>query len=401
MDKMLIITPEFPYPPDGGGAIRLLNLIRIYKRHFDITLLSFYFDDSGLSERRQALLEWCKEVIAVKMQDTKLNRKRSAFMALTIGIPFNTCKFMQREFTQKLKNLLRKDSYKYIILEHTYMLPYTRLIRSALAGGSKAVLDAHNFETGLSRARIKTRKGLRKMTAKYSYICMKRMEKKYAKKYNMVFTTSKVDAGHFESIGAVNVHVIPNIISGLDHTTNIEAAADNKSLIFCGILSYFPNREGIEFFYENIYKRLKTEVDGIKLYIVGKEPDDYICSLAKNDDSVTVTGYVDDVTKYYRDSTLAIVPLLSGSGTRLKILDAFINRTAVISTSKGCEGLEVRHLQDIYIADSPEEFIEGIKTLLEDAELKRQLTNNAYSLVQEKYSVAAIEKHIAQLLAGN
>lgn len=401
MDKMLIITPEFPYPPDGGGAIRLLNLIRIYKRHFDITLLSFYFDDSGLSERRQALLEWCKEVVAVKMQDTRFIKIRSALMTLSIGIPFNTCKFMQREFTQKLKNLLRRDSYKYIILEHTYMLPYTRLIRSPMAGGSRVILDAHNFETGLSRERIKTRKGLKKMTAKYSYICMKRIEKKYAKKYDMVFTTSEVDAGHFKSIEAINVSVIPNIISGLDSSSAIEAAEDSKSLIFCGILSYFPNREGIEFFYENIYKRLKTEVDGIRLYIVGKEPDEYICSLAKNDDSVTVTGYVDDVTRYYRNAALAIVPLLSGSGTRLKILDAFNNRTVVISTSKGCEGLEVRHLHDIYIADSPEEFIEGIKTLLEDAELKRQLRDNAYSLVQEKYSVAAIEKQIAQLLAGN
>ena len=153
-------------------------------------------------------------------------------------------------------------------------------------------------------------------------------------------------------------------------------------------MAYFPNVAAAQHFHAHIYPALKARRPGITLQLVGRNPHPSLLEIERHDPSVTVTGYVPDAAAHIVKSAVVIVPLLHGSGTRLKILEAWAVDRPVVSTSKGCEGIDCRDGHDLIVADTPDAFVDGVCRLLDDREFAARLTRQARQTLLARYDVA-------------
>ena len=189
------------------------------------------------------------------------------------------------------------------------------------------------------------------------------------------------------------IKIIPNCID-LTHYNDYGDITEPDSLIFTGSFKYSPNYDAMVWFLQNIYPIVRRELPKVHLKITG----DHAGRELPLANGVTLTGFVQDIRPYIASSWASVVPLLSGGGTRLKILEAMALRTPVITTSKGAEGLDVEHEMNVLIADEPVDFAQCVVRLLKDQELRNHLADNAYQLVREHYEWTGIMPEFLQMI---
>jgi len=192
----------------------------------------------------------------------------------------------------------------------------------------------------------------------------------------------------------IAVHYLPNAI-GLPENFGGEAASlrsdSAAKLLFVGALYYVPNADGICYFCHRVLP-IVQELAGspVCLRVVGADPLRRVALLARNP-AVTIHANVPSVAPYYHETDLCIVPLRAGSGTRIKILEAFSFRRPVVSTRLGAEGLAVTDGEHLLLADEPEAMARACLTLLKDRESRDRMTGSAYQWVLENHSIASVE----------
>ncbi len=184
----------------------------------------------------------------------------------------------------------------------------------------------------------------------------------------------------------VPVQVITNGVD-LDYFTpdavTTERAAE-PTLIFCGAMDYMPNIDALSWFFEEIHDRLLASVPSLRVLIVGKSPTDTVCQHG-NRQGVTVTGGVPDVRPYYRQAWAQIVPLRVGGGTRLKIPESMAVGTPVISTTIGAQGLNLKHGEEILLADTAEVFAHYSERMLMDAPLRQKIEQRGMQTCRTRF----------------
>jgi glycosyltransferase involved in cell wall biosynthesis len=223
----------------------------------------------------------------------------------------------------------------------------------------------------------------------------KRTILKYARRFDKCIMVSEHDGDTLKRAGPdIDIAVVPN---GVDATayrplTNQSAA---PVLLFVGKMNYHPNVDGAIFFCQEVFPLIKQQIPDAKLLIVGSEPRDSVQALASED--VTVTGFVESVVPYYQQALVSVVPLRSGGGTRLKILESMALGRPVVSTSLGCEGLKVTQEENILIADTPADFVTQTVRLLRDEALRQRLITNGRNLVEGTYDWQAITQQLLHL----
>jgi glycosyltransferase involved in cell wall biosynthesis len=191
------------------------------------------------------------------------------------------------------------------------------------------------------------------------------------------------------------VEVIPNCLN-MDEYKNIRAEKKANTLIFAGPFKYHANYDAMKWFVGEVFPLILERIPVAHLIITGDHQNLPLPS-TKN---ITLAGYVDDVKSLTASCTMSIAPLLSGGGTRLKILEAMALGTPVVATSKGAEGLDARTGEHLLIADSAGDFAESTVRLLKEAGLRQQLAANSQKMVREKYDWGGIMPSFLQLLAG-
>jgi glycosyltransferase involved in cell wall biosynthesis len=157
------------------------------------------------------------------------------------------------------------------------------------------------------------------------------------------------------------------------------------SVLSIATMHYPPNAEAIRWFLTHVFPLLSLRHPNLRCEIAGSRPPSDIVEWAARDNRVNVHGYVEELTDLYQEAAVFIVPLLSGSGVRVKILEAMAHGIPVVSTSIGADGLEFRHGEQIMIADTPEDFASAISTLVEQPELRYQIAQAARARVLELY----------------
>jgi glycosyltransferase involved in cell wall biosynthesis len=177
------------------------------------------------------------------------------------------------------------------------------------------------------------------------------------------------------------------------------AASQVGRLVFSGALRYAANLEAMTYFLQEVYPRVRQQRPGVHLHITGSTQGADLARL-RLDETVTLTGFVDDIRPEIASACVSVVPVLSGGGTRIKILEAMALGTPVVSTSKGAEGLAVTPGENILLADTAQGFAQATLRLLEDPELRARLARNARQLVQERYSWSRIGRRLCRLLEG-
>jgi glycosyltransferase involved in cell wall biosynthesis len=188
-------------------------------------------------------------------------------------------------------------------------------------------------------------------------------------------------------IPAVRKIVIPN---GVDtkYFHPSDDPEESNSIVFTGQMSYAPNADSMIYFIDEILPLIRTVVPDAMLYAVGSGPPKEL--LRRASPNVVVTGFVDDVRPYVYRSQVFVVPLLSGGGTRLKVLEAMAMKKAIVSTQIGCEGIEAVHGKSLLIANSADEFAREVIRLLKDAKLRSELSIEGHRFVSQKYEWESI-----------
>lgn len=152
-----------------------------------------------------------------------------------------------------------------------------------------------------------------------------------------------------------------------------------------GLLSWWPNKEGIEWFLKRVYPLIKKRLGDVEMVVVG-DREGYVKDAAERFEGVELTGYVEKVDEYYEDCGVFVVPLRVGSGIRVKILNAMAAGMPVVSSSIGLEGIPARDGREVMVADTVDEFAEKVEKVLIDESLAMELSRNALSFIENEYS---------------
>jgi sugar transferase (PEP-CTERM/EpsH1 system associated) len=220
-------------------------------------------------------------------------------------------------------------------------------------------------------------------------------ETEIARWFDRVTMVSPLDREYLHSINSsVPVSIVPMGVDLEYFQPNHEE--DGPNLLFTGIMSYFPNRDAVLYFYHEVFPLIKKAVPNAKFYIVGNSPTKKVVKLMSGGD-VIVTGRVEDVRPYFDRSAVFVCPLRSGSGMQTKILEAMAMGLPVVTTSLGFEALEATAGRDIIVADDKEKFAREVIRLLEDRELRQSIAYNARKLVEEKYGWPSVVKRLDEV----
>jgi polysaccharide biosynthesis protein PslH len=379
--RILMIATTLPYPMTSGERIRNYNLLRLASKRHEVSLAALVESKEDL-EGVPHLQQFCARV------ETAGFDKRSRFVrapgmlryALE-GKPPELKLLRSEELISKIRHLVSAMDFDIVEIDSRLGLYLEELPNDRRC---KSIMMFHNFtfQQGLRIFRYERRWG-KKIRKLLDSIAMFQWEPRYAMRFDRCTTVSEIDRDlYLKTNPRLQIDVIPN---GVDIQKYTPLPADNASptLLFIGNMGYSPCVDAMLYFCREIFPLIRQAVSGVELWIVGKEPLPEVLRL--NGDGVHVTGQVEDVIPYYKHSAVCVVPLRSGGGTRLKILEAMALGRPVVSTTIGCEGLDVVDGQHLLIADKPANFAEKTVRLLNDRELYQHIAAEGRTLVVRKY----------------
>lgn len=281
-----------------------------------------------------------------------------------------------------LIELLNQQNFDAAILETHTAIHAGKVIRRK-SPKVKVILDAHNVETNLAKSALA--KGVIGIEKLYE---VQKLEKQLSNFVDAVMVCSNDDMLSLKELDnqSLPFAVIPNGVEIPDVFIKSDMLVTPKYIIFCGSLNYRPNGEGLKWFVDKVWPEVIKQLPQIKLLIIGNGSLSDEFSSILSAPQLEIIGRVDHVRSWYERSSLAIVPLLSGSGTRLKILEGFGYKVPVVSTTIGAEGIDYIKNKHIAIADLPEEFAQEIIHLLSDHTRRNEMAENAYKLAREHYN---------------
>lgn len=393
--KILLLTPDLPYPSESGAAIRNIGIIRgLSKAGHRLTLLSFAEHQPDPAEN--PLYELCDSVHAVS---TPYHGRPQRIVNLLLTSRADMAiRLASEAFARQLTAILNENAFDLIQFSGIELGCYLPLIQ-ADKKKAKVVYDALNAEAELQRvvARVDRQRPRRWPAALYSSLQsarLSRFESAICRDADAVIAVSDEDRAYLIAHRGAPTYVMPNGISAADYAPPADATREAHLLVFSGKMDYRPNVDAVEWFHHTIFPLVRERLPDTRLLIVGRNPHRRLESLAA-DEGVEVTGWVDSVQPYLHRATIYVAPLRMGSGTRLKILQAMAARCAVVSTSIGAAGLNEAAHSAIAISNEAEEFTETIVSLLADESRRRALGRLAQDRVRSHYDWAAL---IPQLL---
>ena len=387
--NILFITGELPYPPDSGHKKRSFHLLRGFGKKNSLFLVSFGKD----KDYPRQLREVCDYIDVVKKPSyNKIVFFLQAFLSLFSKIPFNIHKYYSKEMTTKINTLLKKKRFDLIICNQLSQAQHI------LNKNCIKIYTSQNIESTIIYRYYKiTKNHFKKILLYLEWFKTLQFEKKVWRNFDYTVAVSQHDKEMIQSINPTkDILVIPN---GVDTQYFYPQESNNvtPNLVYTGEIGWYPNEEAVIYFVKKIYPMIKEKKSGVKFFVVGRNPSKKIIELNKKDKSIIVTGYVDDVRPYIAQSSIYIVPIRIGSGTRLKILEAMAMGKPVVSTTIGCEGLEVTPGENIILADKPEEFALNVINLIEDKNEAKKLSYAGRMLVEEKYDWKVVYSKIDEL----
>lgn len=387
--RILFLSRWFPHPMNNGSKIRIYNLLRGLSQHHELTLLSFA-DQPGVSPEAPELRAVCSKVQVIPWRefDPSTARARLGFLSLK---PRSVVDTFSPEMAEAITRTLTEEKYDLVIASQLQMAAYYPYFQDI-----PAVFE--ELEIGLFHDRAFSAEGRIRLRHALTWFKLRTYLSRLLDSFQAVTVASAQERQLLlrNFPGFRNpVEVIPNCLN-MDEYEGIHAEKQANTLIFTGPFKYHANYEAMKWFVGEVFPLILTRVPDAHLVITGDHQNLPLPS-TKN---ITLAGYVDNVKPLIASGTVSIAPLLSGGGTRLKILEAMALGTPVVATSKGAEGLDARAGEHLLIADSAGDFAESTVRLLKEAGLRQQFAANSRKLVREKYDWGGILPSFLRLLAG-
>jgi glycosyltransferase involved in cell wall biosynthesis len=321
----------------------------------------------------------------VKTVLLKRSRARDVFFLLWSQVarrPFVILRDGSPAMRELVRRLCRERDFDLLHATQLNMAQYVRDIP-----GIPKILDQENAVSVVVKRLYRLEGlGIRKFLALLEWRRLRSYEAEACRSFDLVLTVTEEDRRALEELtgGRGNFAVVP-IGVDCEEVRPIPRRPDARSIISVGTMFWPPNADGVLWFAERVYPLIKAEMPGVGFYVVGARPPGEVVRLGEEDPSIEVTGYVEDIVPYLRESAVMVVPLRAGGGMRVKILDAFARGIPVVSTSIGCEGIAATPGEEILVADDPADFAGAVVEVMRDKQLARRLSERGRQLVEARY----------------
>jgi polysaccharide biosynthesis protein PslH len=366
MRDALLLCPEAPYPVAGGGALRTACMLEYLARHYALDVI--VFREPGAPDPAATIPSTLVRSVQVidlpfhsKSMPARLSRNLDRFRR---SIP----PLMDR-FGGFPLNIARR--YDLAVIEHFWCAPYMKALRAHCA---RIALNLHNIESVLLQRSAGAQSLIGRRLLNEFAAASRRLESELLPQFDTLLVTSEADRAFIDS-GIVWPNTIPEV--------PIFRVDKRDEIVFSGNMAYQPNIDAVRFFASRIWPQVSKTNPILEWRLAGKNPD--AVHLPKHP-RVRITGPMDDAIAEIAAARVAVVPLLSGSGTRFKIIEAWAAGTPVISTTIGAEGLDATDGEHLLIADTPGDFCDAITTVLIDKSLARRLAAAGRALYEEKFT---------------
>jgi len=377
-DWALVLAPEPPYPVAGGGPIRTASLCRFLADRGRVHLITF---GVGPASRREIPAELAHQVDWVDLpahsKSLPVRMARNAARLLRGTLPL-TDRFTESGVRGQVARAVAGRRYRVAVIEHFWCAPYRPLL---VQHADQVVLDMHNVESALHERCATTDHWPARWGHHRFARLARRDEAGLLPAFDLVLAASECDRNRLAELApTARFAVYPNTLPARFPAP----ATEDHCVAFSGNLEYHPNVTAVRFFACRVWPALRDRDPNLRWRLIGRNPD-AVARWIGGDPRIEATGPVDDALAELARARVVVAPLLSGSGTRIKILEAWAAGRAVVSTQLGAEGLPARHRENLLLADSPAEIVEAVLVLLGDEALRRRLGEAGRRLVEEQF----------------
>jgi polysaccharide biosynthesis protein PslH len=381
--RVLVLTQVVVYPADAGPKVKTLQVLRYLAAQHEVIYCTFVRSDQEVQDAEK-LREICSRVSTVPIKRSRVSDARFALESLVTGDSFILRRDDRVAMQRMVRQLLQEER---IDVLHVDQLNMMRFVPAHWQG--TVILDEHN---AVWQVVERLQKGAGNPLSRWllgrEVRVIRKIEGEACRRAQVVLAVSEHDQqALYEVAGeAATIEVVPITVDAERFTAIWEARDPQPNRLFTiGTMFWPPNSEGVIWWLREGYEHLRTLCPAATYDIVGARPPQALKTLAEQRAGVRLHGYVADSVPFWTKAALLAVPLLSGGGIRVKILEAMAMGLPVVSTTVGCEGLEVQDGVHLLIADTPEDFARACATLLQDKELAHKLAQNARQLILERY----------------
>jgi glycosyltransferase involved in cell wall biosynthesis len=377
--KILFTSLFLPHPlAHHATAFTVYKALKYLSRRHEVSLIAFVDSEKELEYSRY-IGDYCRRLETVLLPQNGLRKLKVRAQVLTLR-PITFAQGYCYEMRNRIRSVLREDRFDIVQVEYAPMGQYISEFKDL-----PALINIHDVISVMAKNFVKnlhfSRTKLEWLID--SLLCPSYESRLYAKFDRVLTLSSKMKEILLARNPLLDVSVVP---AGVDIPKIRKAHGPGKggNLIFVGAMWRHENIDAVMYFYRSVFGRIRREVPGVKLHIVGGSPVDEVRRLATDPD-VRVTGYVQDLSSYYLNCDVSIAPMRMGGGLQCKVLDAMAAGLPVIASSAANAGICARSEEEIFVADAPEEFARRTVELLQDGQKRKTISQNGLEFVRNNF----------------
>lgn len=390
--KILFLTQVLPYPLDAGPKVRAYYTLRQLAQRHEVTLVSFVraADTLAAQQHLQAL---CQRLVTVPMPRTWWREAAAMVNSLRRGIPLLITRDQVPAMHGTVTSLIEQGCFEAIHADQLWMAPYALAARAqSAARGCKplTVLDQHNAVYLVpQRMAVAERSPIRRALLRREARLMARYEAVTCQAFDRVVTVTEADRDALMDLPAGPRLAAPIVIPICvdPSAAHPKPPPVDGRVLFLGGMHWPPNADGVKWFVQSVWPAVRARVPAAEFWAIGKKPPAGIASAAEGRHA---PGYAPELDEHWARAQTFVVPLLSGGGMRVKILDAWLRGLPVVATTVGAEGLATVPGENILIADTPADFAGAVTRVLTEPALAARLAAGGRAAVVQHYDWRAV-----------
>ena len=389
--RVLQVCPKTPLPAIDGGCIAANNVTQgLLKLGHNVKVMTLSTPKHPADECLQDSDYVSSTSFESCFIDTTIN-PLDALARFFSRRSYNVDRFYSRKFEEMLVSVLQEQEFDVVQLESTFTAPYRHAIRKAC--NAPIVCRSHNLEYQIWEGTA----ALQQNPLKRAYIShlarqLKRYERRIANEFDGIATITKADKDTFRALGCkVPIETIPFGMDLSSVTSDVEPTSN--SVFHLGSMDWLPNQDGIRWFIDEVWPGVLQKYPGLKLYLAGRSMPAWLLEL--REPGIEVVGEVENAHDFIASKSIMVVPLHSGGGMRIKIVEGLALGSAIVSTSLGAAGIDYSDGENIMIADTAAEFGAKLIKLISDPELCQRVSTGGTKLAREYYDNDAIIRRLA------
>ncbi|MDR4987948.1 MAG: glycosyltransferase [Bacteroidales bacterium] len=385
--RILQLCHKLPYPPSDGGSIAMNQITQgLLNNGYSVKVVALA--PPGSEERIKSIPE--SYIKATKFEalsiDTRI-KVVDAFLNLFTKKSYNIARFYSKNVSKRLAQILQNEDFDIIQLEGLFLTPYIPVIRQHT--GAPLLFRSHNIEHFIwERLSLACKNPLKKIYLRLLAKRLKRFELKTVHQVDGLIAISPVDMQFFLKNGFSQAAVTIPVAVDPESFDKKTTEKQNPTVFHIGSMDWRPNQEGLLWFLDHVWPLVSAKKPDLRFVLAGKNIPGRFYEYDSG--QVHVAGEVPDASAFMLSNGLMVVPLQSGGGMRVKIIEGMAAGKAIVSTSIGAEGISCLHGENILLADTPDEMADAIIYCFDNPAFMNKLANNAKQFARTNHHIQPV-----------